>query len=245
MGRELPPTATPVLTPDAWAALGRAYLDSRGVAPSRETLACLTAQWALETGWGKHMRCFNIGNVKATDRWEGDFAFFATSERLSPAAGAAAVAKAGQRTDGSGPDVSIPDGTLNKAGKVRVLFFPSHRACKFRAFASLDEGAAAQVRTLTTDFATTLPALESGSPDAWARALSRARYYTADPDIYAAELTEIHADLMRRGLPVPGASGSGNVPPAPPAPPTPTSPSGSGLVLALLGLGLALSGGRL
>lgn len=240
-GRELPPTTTTVPTPDAWNALGRAYTGSRGAPPSRETLACLTAQWAFETGWGKEMRAFNIGNVKATDRWEGDFCYFPTSERLTPEAASAALAKAGARTSGTGPDVAVPDWTTNSTGKVRVLFYPSHRACKFRAFATLDEGAAAQIRTLTESFPTTLPTLESGDPDAWARALSRARYYTADPDVYASQLTQIHADLMRRGLPVPGAA----TPPVPPAPPAPPSSSGGGALAAILGLAFVATGGRL
>lgn len=215
-GRQLPPTITPATAEQAWGALGRAHALTRGSPPTRETLASLTAQWALETGWGKQMRCHNIGNVKATDRWDGDYSYFATSERLSAAAARSALERAGQRTDGSGPDVAVPDWS-ESAGKVRVLFYPSHRACKFRAFGSLNEGAASQVRTLVTSFPTTLPDLDSGNPDAWARALHRARYYTADPDAYAAALAQIHADLMRRGFPLP----SGAAPPQPGSPPAP------------------------
>lgn len=218
-GVELPPTITSVSAEEAWNALGRAYLATRGAAPSRETLACLAAQWALETGWGKEMRCFNVGNVKATPKWAGDFAFFATSERLSPEAAQGALNRAGQRPDGT-PDVAVPDWTPNEKGKVRVLFYPRNPATKFRAFPSLDQGAAEQIRTLNTSFPTTLPALESGDPDAWARALHRARYYTADPDVYADTLGKVHADLLRRNYAVPTSA----TPPTPPTPPTPNAP---------------------
>lgn len=241
MGRELPPIVTPVTTEEAWNALATAWRAESGSLPSRETNACTTAQWALETGWGKQMRNNNIGNVKATDKWTGDYTFFATSERLTPEAAAAAVAKAGQRPDGS-PDVAIPEPTETDKkktaadGKVRVMFYPPHRATKFRAFASLEEAARHQIRTLRTTFASALPFLVAGAPDPWARALHRAHYYTQNPDVYAPELSSIHADLMRR----PSLGGTGTAPPA---------PAGEGSTIAvvavLLGLAFVLSGGRL
>jgi hypothetical protein len=239
-GRELPPTVTNVSAPDAWAAFGRAWQAATGHAPTRETLACLVAQWALETGWGKEMRCFNPGNVKATAKWGGDYAYFATSERLTPEAAQSALNRAGVRDDGT-PDVAVSDWTPNDKGKVKVLFYPKNPATKFRAFSTLQEGCDRQVRTLRSDFATTLPALERGDPAEWAGALSRAHYYTADPAVYANTLSQIHADLLRRGYPMP--TGGGEAPPPPPAPAPPASSSST--VPLLFAIAAVLSGGKL
>lgn len=235
-GRELPATITPATALQAWEAMGAAWTSATGHAPSRATLACLVAQWALETGWGKQMRCFNIGNVKATPKWEGDFAYFATSERLSPEQAAHAVANASPRRDGQGPNVEAgtePD----ERGRLLVRFAPSHPATKFRAFASLKEGAAQQVRVLRTSFPTTIDDLEAGNPDAWARALYRAHYYTANPDAYADTMTRIFGDIMGRGYPDP----SGAQPPAPPAPPVSFGPGPGDALMGLVGAALVVS----
>ena len=234
-GRELPPTITPATALEAWNAMGDAWTHATGSPPSRATLACLVAQWAIETGWGQQMRGFNIGNVKATAKREGDYSFFTTSERLDPDAAESALAKAAPRTDTGGPNVAIPDWTPNEHGKIRVLFYPSHAACRFRAFASLEQGAAEQVRTLRSDFPATIATLEQGAPDPWARALHRSKYYTGNPDEYARTLVQIHADLLRRNYPMPGIGGGGGG-----TPPAPTEPGGQSL-MPLLICGIALA----
>lgn len=54
-----------------------------GTTPSNETLACLMAQAALETGRFKLMHCWNFGNVKAGPNYEGSYCQFRCNEVLN------------------------------------------------------------------------------------------------------------------------------------------------------------------
>lgn len=54
-----------------------------GTTPSNETLACMMAQAALETGRFKLMHCWNFGNVKAGPNYEGSYCQFRCNEVLN------------------------------------------------------------------------------------------------------------------------------------------------------------------
>jgi hypothetical protein len=60
----IPAAKTPVTPQQAYQALQGAWVDRFDAAPRPDSLLCLLAQWALETGRGQSMWCFNMGNVK-------------------------------------------------------------------------------------------------------------------------------------------------------------------------------------
>src|SRR4051794_28728260 len=63
-------------------ALQVAWRTQFGTQPLRASLLVLLAQWALETGRGRSMHCFNLGNVKS-NRTSGDWCFFRCDEILN------------------------------------------------------------------------------------------------------------------------------------------------------------------
>lgn len=67
----------------------------------------------------------------------------------------------------------------------RVELPKTHPGSRFTAFETLDQGADWYLKKLRTRFAASWPAIEKGDPDAFARALKRQGYYTADENVYA------------------------------------------------------------
>lgn len=83
-------------------------------------------------------------------------------------------------------------------GGKEVWFDPPHPACAFRAFDTLDEGAADYLGTLSRNFAHAWPAVVAGDPADFAHRLKQSRYYTASEEVYARSLVSIVRTLDRK-----------------------------------------------
>jgi hypothetical protein len=73
---------TPVTPPQLFGALSRAWQKAFNETPHRTSLLVLLAQWALETGRGHSMHCYNLGNVKSAQK-SGDWCFFRCNEIIN------------------------------------------------------------------------------------------------------------------------------------------------------------------
>lgn len=65
------------------AAMYAAWTNLFGSPPSGDSVRVLCAQWALETGWGKYMHCYNIGNAKKMDGDGRDYVYYRCNELLA------------------------------------------------------------------------------------------------------------------------------------------------------------------
>lgn len=189
-----------IRTPCDPAALGRAlWLASLRLlnAPlKRPAVDLLLAQWALETARGKACFNHNLGNVKATAKWEGDYCARYCNELLTEAQSADALARAGKQADGT-PDV-ILGGVV---GGLRIVnFYPPNSATFFRAFDDLEDGALDYLSILADRFASAWAYLEDGDADRFTRALYVARYFTADPKKYAAGLVSLQREYSHLSI---------------------------------------------
>jgi hypothetical protein len=103
-----------------------------------ESAMVLVGQWALETGWGKHMMNFNFGNVK---RGHVDVLFtaFSTSEYWEKETDAVKGANCQKHSKTVG---------YNKTKGWGVIFDPPHKQTWFRAFDTLDDGVRAHFSVL-------------------------------------------------------------------------------------------------
>ncbi len=159
--------------------------------PSRESIALLLGQWALETGRGRSMMCWNAGNVKSHEGDGHSFCFFACNEVLTPAQVAHYVAGAEPRTDGKpGPNAVATSPSV-------VWFYPSHPGCRFRAFHTIDEGAVDYLGLLNRRFAKAWPAVLAGDPTAFSHALKAQGYYTAPEASYTAGVVALFREMLR------------------------------------------------
>lgn len=73
---------TPITPPQLYGSLARAWLKAFNETPHRTSLLVLLAQWALETGRGRSMHCYNLGNVKSNQK-SGDWCFFRCNEIIN------------------------------------------------------------------------------------------------------------------------------------------------------------------
>lgn len=159
--------------------------------PNPDSIRVLMAQWALETGWGKSMWCYNIGNAKSRPGDGYDHCFFRcneilsrrTAERLAKESSLATITK--YRDD----------------GLCVVWFDPKHRYCRFRAFRDLFDGTYDHLKMLVTIFDESWKYVEAGDPAEYSRALKRQGYYTADERQYTRVLTSVFRKLASIELP--------------------------------------------
>lgn len=165
MPERLPDHLTPATPSEVFAALRRAWEAQFGHAPQRTSLLVLLAQWALETGRGHAMHCYNLGNAKHVPNDGRDWTFFACNEVI--------------------------------AEHIK-WFYPDDPACCFRAFKTLDEGAADYLSLISrARFAFAWPAVLAGDPGEFSHALKAKGYYTADESQYTRSLQSLFLEFSR------------------------------------------------
>lgn len=71
---------TPVTVSEVYASLRASWRRLLGGEPQRCSLLVLLAQWAFETGRGRAMHCWNVGNIKHVPGDGRDFCQFRASE---------------------------------------------------------------------------------------------------------------------------------------------------------------------
>lgn len=180
-----------VRTPTDPAALGRAlalaWFKLWGQMPGRPSINLLMAQWAQETSRGRSCFNFCLGNVKATDKWEGDYCERPCNELLTEAQANSAFFRAGKQADGT---ADVVFGAT--VGGLRIVWFhPPNPASRFRAFATLEEGAVDYLSILADRFSGAWGDVVAGDPVRFAQSLKTLRYFTADVGEYARGLSSL------------------------------------------------------
>jgi hypothetical protein len=190
MPSELPDTLTPITRTDILKGLVEAWGHLFGTEAKKESICILGSQWCLETGNGKSMHCFNLGNVKSTDGDGHDFTFFGCGEELS-----LGVAQHAAQTS---PLVKIKRVySSNNVQMASVWVEPKHPWCRFRAFHTLSEGAVDYISLLNKRFKKAWPAVLSGDPALFSHYLRQEHYYTADENQYTASLVSLFHTLTQ------------------------------------------------
>lgn len=165
---------------------------------SRAAVLVLLGHWGLETGDGAGCWSYNLGNVKAKPGGRYSWQFFACNEVLTPVQANAIVSRALPREPRRAEDdpaafgrpefdkvtVSAVTSSTTKDGKVILWAFPPDPVCCFRAFTSLDEGAADYLAILKKRFSDCWKFVEAGDAAGFSRALRKQGYYTADEGQY-------------------------------------------------------------
>ena len=153
-------------------ALAAVWAVVTGQPPTRAAVDLAAARIGLETGLGKSCWNYNLGNVKATPSWKGDFCCFACNEILKDAQAAgyvarpspAPTAKAGARRGDHHGGAMAP----------ASWFLPDNAGCRFRAFAFAQRGVADHLALLQRRFKAAWPALLAGDVATFVRALRQA-----------------------------------------------------------------------
>jgi hypothetical protein len=181
MAKKIVHKKTPITRKEMVDATYLAWCRYFGSHPSKDTLRVLLAQWAHETGEGKAMHNYNVGNVKSREGDGHDYTYFACWEILSK--------ERAEKMQKEDPNrVKIVRYEPND--KCRVWFYPEHPGCRFRAFETLEEGLVDHLAILSNHsaFKKAWPAVRTGDPRLFAKLLKEARYYTASYEAYVKAL---------------------------------------------------------
>jgi peptidoglycan hydrolase-like protein with peptidoglycan-binding domain len=160
----------------------------------------LTAQFMGETGGGKYCFNWNLGNVKEPTGTLPHMYLHNVWEVSTPASAEAQVNRAGGLARIASDSEVKKHGWSRPAGKAVVVFNPPHPACRFRAYASLPDGAQRwlghhqRIAKQTSGF---LASVNAGDTKAVAHALKMARYYTAGEEDYARLMASKKAEIDR------------------------------------------------
>jgi peptidoglycan hydrolase-like protein with peptidoglycan-binding domain len=163
----------------------------------------LTAQFMAETGGGKYCFNWNLGNVKASAN-EPHMYLRNVWECASAGTAEALVAKSGGLARIASAEEMKQRGWRCPAAA--VVFDPPHPQCRFRAYASLRDGAQRwlghhmRIAGKDGDY---VNALNNGDVSAVAHALKVARYYTASESDYARAMMRTKAQIDRTLGPLP------------------------------------------
>jgi hypothetical protein len=179
---------TPVKSADLFTELCQSWWAIFNTVPSKESILLLMSQWALETGYGKAMWNFNLGNVKGKVGGAYDWCFFACNEILSKSQA--------EKMQAANPDTAKIT-KYRTSGDCIIWFYPEHPACCFRSFLDLGEGVTDHLQLMHKRFNKAWPAVLSGDPKAYCHALKLQGYYTADESAYTKGVVRLFTDYQK------------------------------------------------
>jgi flagellum-specific peptidoglycan hydrolase FlgJ len=158
----------------------------------------LVAQSSLETGRFQHCYNFNLGNVKGKET-EPHTHLRNTWEMVSLTQAKAFAQSPQSHLCRFDPPLSTVDSS-NRDVQIRVTFQPPHPQTRFRAYATLEEGAKQWlgfINKLSDRHPELEETLREGDPAKYAKALKHAGYFTASTTSYTSALNK-HLELVRK-----------------------------------------------
>jgi hypothetical protein len=179
-----PAVLTPLTFEEADAALTAALPKGSSIA----VRALALAKTALETGRWKKIWCFNYGNVKAGDTYQGMFTSFACGEEL--AAGSCWF-------EPDGTTKNLTKGTVTKPVAYDVP--PGHPQTRFRAYANAFDGAFEYVDFVNSGrYAQAWLSLLAGDAAGYVHNLKLKGYFTAVEAPYLAGVASMQREFEAR-----------------------------------------------
>ena len=184
LGQYVPPVRTQVSPLELQQALAARLTEALGHAPSDHATIALVAMSAFETGRWKSCWNYNLGNVKATESWSGNYTCLRNVRE---------VIRGVTRWFSPSGETAGKDGPV--IGE-RYTLPPGHPATRFIAFSSLDQGAAAWVEKLLKRYRAPLEALLAGaSTNDFIAGLKNLNYFTGDLAVYQSQVASLYREF--------------------------------------------------
>ena len=202
-GRELPARATPVAAIDVFLALRMQLGIQLGREVPRQGALILLAQMALETGRFKSCMNYNLGGIKASKKWAGDFQHFTTLEVLPMALAAKYLEDV--------PAESTVEIIKTVDGMSTVRFAWRHPVNNFVAFETMDGAMEHHVGFLLGRYRSAVECAMGGSATGFVSELYRLKYFTGDRASYEKSVASLAREYEHTFAP--------DAPPVAPTPP--------------------------
>jgi len=192
-GRELSARATPVAAIDVFLALRMQLGVQLGREVPRQGALILLAQMALETGRFKSCMNYNLGGIKASKKWAGDFQHFTTMEVLP-------MALAAKYLEDVPPDSTV-EVIKTVDGVSTVRFSGRHPVNRFVAFESMNSAMEHHVGFLLGRYRSAVECAMAGNPQAFVSELYRLKYFTGDRASYEKSVASLAREYEREFAP--------------------------------------------
>ena len=184
LGQYVPPVRTQVSPLELQQALAIRLTEALGHEPSEHALIALVAMSAFETGRWKSCWNYNLGNVKATETWPGQYTCLRRVRE---------VIRGVERWFSPEGETAGEDGPVIDE---RYTLPPGHPATRFVAFSSLDQGASAWVEKLLKRYRGPVEDLLAGaSTDTFIAGLKNLNYFTGDLDAYQSQVASLYREF--------------------------------------------------
>ncbi len=180
----VPIETTKVAAVEVAGALTRAWQRYFGSAPAHRSIMVLLAQWALETGRGASCRNYNIGNIKASV--DVMHAYGYCTECIPESVYHRWCSEPGR-------NIKL---LRNNAGTCVVACYPPDKACRFRAYPNVDEGAFDYLKLLVSRFEKSWPSVLTGDAKGFVYALKAQGYFTSDVESYASAVQSLFSEYV-------------------------------------------------
>lgn len=183
IGTYASPVRTAVSTTEALAGFLDGWRERFSKLPSGACIATLTAQSALESGWWRSMWNNNPSNIKASEKWTGQYTCIRLNERLN------------------GVYVWFsPEGEERPKGTVIQPFRdlpPGHPQTRMRAFETFGKGVTDKLNFLSgTRWLKARDAAERGDAATYVRECKAEGYFTAELEPYLRSVVSIQGKLL-------------------------------------------------
>jgi len=180
------------VTPQALRATLRDQLAANGIDASEHSLTALVAMSAHETGEWASCWNYNLGNVKASPTWEGEFV---------------CLNNVWEVLKGVTRWFSPRGETVGKGGPLKGEEWavgPGHPQTRFRAYRTLAEGTVGFVEKMVGKYRPSLDVLlKGGSTDDFVAALKRQNYFTGDLEKYQISVRRFYKQFAVTHVPMP------------------------------------------
>ncbi len=166
--------------------------------PSHEAVALMLAKTALETGRWKKIHCFNWGNIKAGQKWQGMYTCILLNEVLK----GKVVWFAPQGQLVGGPGTALIGGTVYPLPpEPEPDQGYGHPQTRMRAYANKYDGCYDYVSFISQGrYAPAFKPLLAGDAVQWVHALKQLGYFTADEATYAKGVVSLQREFLGKLL---------------------------------------------
>ncbi len=179
-----PDVLTPFSFEEAREAMEAALFDALRAKPAPPVIGLALAKTALETGRWKKIHCFNWGNVKAGEKYVGQYTSFLLNEVENG------------KTVWYAPEGKLVAGPGSPVVGDRWPVPPGHPQTRMRAFANRFDGAFSYVDFVSTGrYANAWRRLLLGDAFGYVHELKAAGYFTADEAIYAKAVVALQREM--------------------------------------------------
>lgn len=151
---------------------------------SHQGVMGMVAQTVLESGHYKYVRNYNLGGIKASSKWKGDWQHFTTREFMKESTAKKYLSK-------PEPDGKVELINIDSKGIYELRFLGRHSVNKFVSFDSLEAYCEYHIKFLIANYKPALVKAMAGDIRGYGFKLRELGYYTDSAEKYSRDIVSL------------------------------------------------------